>query len=174
MMRNNSVKNLAAAALFAALSCVFTMAIRIPTPGTGGYTHPGDAAVILSGIFLDPVAAFLAAGIGSCMADFLGGYFIYVPITFVVKGLVAAVTSVVYCHGVSKGKSGKLAVLYGGITDILLVTGGYFLCESLLYGPAAAFLSLPANGIQGISGLVIAGVLYPGLERTLEIREKVR
>ena len=35
MMRNNSVKNLAAAALFAALSCVFTMAIRIPTPGTG-------------------------------------------------------------------------------------------------------------------------------------------
>lgn len=157
MMRNNSVKNLAAAALFAALSCVFTMAIRIPTPGTGGYIHPGDAA-----------------GIGSCMADFLGGYFIYVPITFVVKGLVAVVTSVVYCHGVSKGKSGKLAVLYGGITDILLVTGGYFLCESLLYGPAAAFLSLPANGIQGISGLVIAGVLYPGLERTLEIREKVR
>ena len=145
MMRNNSVKNLAAAALFAALSCVFTMAIRIPTPGTGGYIHPGDAAVILSGIFLDPVAAFLAAGIGSCMADFLGGYFIYVPITFVVKGLVAVVTSVVYCHGVSKGKSGKLAVLYGGITDILLVTGGYFLCESLLYGPAAAFfgVSLP-------------------------------
>ena len=91
------------------------------------------------GDFLDPVAAFLAAGIGSCMADFLGGYFIYVPITFVVKGLVAVVTSVVYCHGVSKGKSGKLAVLYGGITDILLVTGGYFLCESLLYGPAAAF-----------------------------------
>ena len=112
MMRNNSVKNLAAAALFAALSCVFTMAIRIPTPGTGGYIHPGDAAVILSGIFLDPVAAFLAAGIGSCMADFLGGYFIYVPITFVVKGLVAVVTSVVYCHGVSKGKSGKLAVLW--------------------------------------------------------------
>ena len=71
--------------------------------------------------------------------SFLGGYFIYVPITFVVKGLVAVVTSVVYCHGVSKGKSGKLAVLYGGITDILLVTGGYFLCESLLYGPAAAF-----------------------------------
>ena len=70
MMRNNSVKNLAAAALFAALSCVFTMAIRIPTPGTGGYIHPGDAVVILSGIFLDPVTAFLAAGIGSCMADF--------------------------------------------------------------------------------------------------------
>ena len=131
------------------------------------YIHPGDAVVILSGIFLDPVTAFLVAGIGSCMADLLGGYFIYVPITFAVKGLVAAVTSVVYCHVVSKGKSRKLAVLYGGIADILLVAGGYFLFESVLYGPAAALLSLSANGIQGISGLVIAGALYPGLERLL-------
>lgn len=90
MMRNISVKKLVTAALFAALICVFTMSIRIPTPGTGGYIHPGDAVVILSGIFLDPVTAFLAAGIGSCMADLLGGYFIYVPITFAVKGLVAA------------------------------------------------------------------------------------
>ena len=167
MMRNISVKKLVTAALFAALICVFTMSIRIPTPGTGGYIHPGDAVVILSGIFLDPVTAFLAAGIGSCMADLLGGYFIYVPITFAVKGLVAAVTSVVYCHVVSKGKSRKLAVLYGGIADILLVAGGYFLFESVLYGPAAALLSLSANGIQGISGLVIAGALYLGLERLL-------
>lgn len=74
MMRNISVKKLVTAALFAALICVFTMSIRIPTPGTGGYIHPGDAVVILSGIFLDPVTAFLAAGIGSCMADLLGGF----------------------------------------------------------------------------------------------------
>ena len=167
MMRNISVKKLVTAALFAALIGVFTMSIRIPTPGTGGYIHPGDAVVILSGIFLDPVTAFLAAGIGSCMADLLGGYFIYAQITFTVKGLVAVVTSVVYFHVVSKGKSRKLAVLYGGIADILLVAGGYFLFESVLYGLAAAFLSLSANGIQGISGLVIAGVLYPGLERML-------
>ena len=160
MMRNISVKKLVTAALFAALICVFTMSIRIPTPGTGGYIHPGDAVVILSGIFLDPVTAFLAAGIGSCMADLLGGYFI--PDT--------AVTSVVYCHVVSKGKSRKLAVLYGGIADILLVAGGYFLFESVLYGPAAALLSLSANGIQGISGLVIAGALYPGDTEYMAIR----
>ena len=165
MMRNISVKKLVAAALFAALICVFTMSIRIPTPGTGGYIHPGDAAVILAGIFLDPVTAFLAAGIGSCMADLLGGYFVYVPITFAVKGLAAGITSVICCQAVSKGKSRKAAVLYGGMADILLVAGGYFLCECVLYGPAAAFLSLSANVIQGISGLVIAGMLYPGVEK---------
>ena len=37
-------------ALFAALACVATMSIRIPTPGTGGYIHPGDAIVILGEI----------------------------------------------------------------------------------------------------------------------------
>ena len=44
------------------------MSIRIPTPGTGGYIHPGDAIVILSGVILGPAYGFLAAGIGSCMS----------------------------------------------------------------------------------------------------------
>ena len=52
---NNNLKKLILAALFAALSCVATMSIRIPTPGTSGYIHPGDAIVILSGIILGPV-----------------------------------------------------------------------------------------------------------------------
>ena len=34
-------------ALFAALACVATMSIRIPTPGTGGYIHPGDHFSVL-------------------------------------------------------------------------------------------------------------------------------
>ena len=63
-------------ALFAALACVATMSIRIPTPGTGGYIHPGDAIVILSGVVLGPSYGLLAAGIGSAMSDLLGGYFI--------------------------------------------------------------------------------------------------
>lgn len=82
---NKSLKNLVMAALFAALSCVATSIIRIPTPGTGGYIHPGDAIVILSGVFLGPVYGLFAGGIGSALSDFIGGYFVYVPITFVIK-----------------------------------------------------------------------------------------
>lgn len=44
-MRTNT-KKLILCALFAALACVATLSIRIPTPGTGGYIHPGDAIVI--------------------------------------------------------------------------------------------------------------------------------
>ncbi len=44
---NSNLKKIIMTALFAALACVATMSIRIPTPGTGGYIHPGDAIVIL-------------------------------------------------------------------------------------------------------------------------------
>lgn len=167
-MKDISVKKITVAALFAALICAATMAVRIPVPGTGGYIHPGDAAVILAGAFLNPAAAFLAAGLGSCMADLLGGYFVYVPVTFVIKGLVAWVMAFIYRYAVQKDKSRKMAVVFGGLADILLVAGGYFLCESLIYGPETALLGFSANGIQGISGLIIARILYPVLEHPLE------
>ena len=157
------LKKLIYAALFAALACVCTMSIRIPTPGTGGYIHPGDAVVILSGVFLGPVYGALAGGIGSCLADLIGGYFIYVPITLVIKGLVAFTAGMIYKKMNSSKKSRQVAVILGGVADIIFVAGGYFLCEIPLYTAAAAAVSIPANLIQGAGGLVIATVLYPAL-----------
>ena len=168
-MKAVSVKKLVFAALFAALICVSTISIRIPTPGTGGRITPGGAPVILAGVFLDPATAFLAAGIGSCMADLSGGYFIYVPITFFIKGFVAWGTGLVYRRAISKGKSRKIAVVLGGVIDIFLVALGYFICETILYGSGASLASVPSNLLQGTGGLVIAEVLYPLLERPLGI-----
>ena len=168
--QNTNLKKLILTALFAALACVATMAIRIPTPGTGGYIHPGDAIVILSGVILGPGWGFLAAGIGSALADLMGGYFVYVPITFAIKGLVAL------CSGMIYRKMGKtshlhyMAVALGGIADIILVAGGYFVCDIPLYGAAASAMSIPANLIQGVSGLVIALILYPVLIAIPDVR----
>lgn len=167
---NSNLKKIIMAALFAALACVATMSIRIPTPGTGGYIHPGDAIVILAGVILGPGWGLLAAGIGSAMADLLGGYFIYVPITFVIKGVVAFVAGTIY-HKIGKTeKSRYTAVILGGVGDIILVAGGYFLCEVFLYGAGAAAASVPANIIQGVSGLIIGFVLYPVLLAVPDIR----
>ena len=144
---NTNLKKIVMAALFAALACVATMSIRIPTPGTNGYIHPGDAIVILSGVVLGPVWGLLAAGIGSAMADLLGGYFVYVPITFAIKGLIAVIAGLIYKKLGKSSKSRYAAVVLGGITDIVLVAGGYFVCEYFLYGASAA-ASIPANIIQ--------------------------
>lgn len=171
LIMNSKLKRIVTAALFAALACVATMSVRIPTPGTSGYIHPGDAIVILSGVILGPGWGFLAAGIGSAMADLLGGYFIYVPITFVIKGAVAFAAGTIYQKIGNTEKSRYAAVILGGVCDILLVAAGYFVCEVMLYGAAAAAASVPANIIQGISGLVIGVVLYPVLLAVPDIRQ---
>ena len=167
---NNNLKKLILAALFAALSCVATMSIRIPTPGTGGYIHPGDAIVILSGVILGPVWGFFAGGIGSALSDLIGGYFVYVPITFVIKGLVALVAGHLYQKIGKTQKSRYVAVVLGGVADIILVAGGYFICEYFIYGVGAA-ASIPANIIQGIGGLVISCILYPILISIPNVRQ---
>ena len=163
---NKSLKKLVMAALFAALSCAATYAMHIPTPGTGGYIHPGDALVILSGVFLGPVYGLFAGGIGSALADLIGGYFIYVPITFVIKGLIAFTAGLIYTKAASDRRSKQIAVALGGIVDIVLVAVGYFICELPMYGLGAA-ASIPANIIQGVSGLIIASILYPLLNPAL-------
>ena len=167
---NNNLKKLILAALFAALSCVATMYIRIPTPGTSGYIHPGDAIVILSGVILGPVWGFLAGGIGSALSDLIGGYFIYVPITFGIKGLVALAAGLLYQKVGKNQKSRYIAVILGGVADIILVAGGYFVCEFFIYGAGAA-ASIPANIIQGVGGLVISCILYPILISIPNVRQ---
>lgn len=166
-----TTKRIVMTALLAALVCVATISIRIPTPSTGGYIHPGDALVILSGIILGPIYGFLAAGIGSALADLLGGYFIYVPITLFVKGLVALFSGLVYQKIGKSNKSRYFAVFIAGIIDILFVVFGYFFCESFLYGTAGAAASILANLVQGFGGMLISMALYPAVISIREVRD---
>ena len=171
-MKDNLKKHVITA-LFAALTFAATMAVRIPTPGTSGYIHPGDALVILTGVILGPSYGFLAAGIGSALADLLGGYFIYVPITFGIKGLIALLSGLIYQKAGREAKFRYPAVAAGGIVDMILVAGGYFLCESILYGTAGALASVPANLVQGASGLVISLILYPVLTAIPDVKRMI-
>ena len=75
------------AALLAALVCVATMIVKIPSPR--GYINLGDSIVLLAGWMLSPLYGFLAAAIGSALADLLSGYGLYAPATFIIKGIMA-------------------------------------------------------------------------------------
>ena len=76
------------AALMAALICVATFVVRIPTP-LHGYVNLGDCLVLFAASILSPWYAALAAGLGSALADLISGYVIYAPATFVIKALMA-------------------------------------------------------------------------------------
>ena len=57
---------LALTGLFAALGCVGTMVLQVPSP-TGGYMNLGDAAVLLGAYFLGPAYGALAGGVGPAL-----------------------------------------------------------------------------------------------------------
>ncbi|MEE1243821.1 ECF transporter S component [Frisingicoccus sp.] len=156
-------------ALFAALACVATMSLHIPTPGTGGYIHPGDAIVVLSGILLGPVYGAVAAGLGSALADLLAGYMIYVPITFFVKALIAVASYFVYHKLLSASKNIIFKGIITGCFSTVIVAAGYCFFEYFMYG-SGAFASVPANLIQGLSGLVISTILLPLLKQVPDFK----
>ena len=95
-MKQTKLRTLILAAMFAALTCVATMIIHIPSP-IGGYFNLGDCMVLLSAFVLGPVWGTAAGGIGSALADVICGYFVYAPGTLVIKALMALAAALIFC-----------------------------------------------------------------------------
>lgn len=161
-MRDRKTESIVYAALFAALCCVTTLFPHIPTPGTGGYIHAGDALVILSAFALGPYWGALAAGLGSGLADIIVGSAIYAPGTAVIKAIMALAAGFILKKVPFKHAAANAAVA-SVIAELIMVVG-YFAYESLLlgYGYAAA-ASIPLNCIQGAFGAVAGSALYLAL-----------
>lgn len=94
-MNDKKIRKLVLAALLAALVCVATMVVQIPSP-MQGYVNLGDCFVLLSGWLLGPWYGFAAGGIGSMLADIFLGYAHYAPGTLVIKGVMALVAALMY------------------------------------------------------------------------------
>lgn len=162
-MKSNTQK-IVIASMLAALCCVATMIIKIPSPFKG-YLNLGDCVVLICGWLLSPMYAFLAAGIGSALADVFSGYVVYAPATFVIKGVMAVI--VYTCH---KGMYTRLgntpARLAGGILAEIEMVIGYFVFEGFMYGFAPSAVNIPANAVQGVFGIVIGMILVKIFEKT--------
>lgn len=152
------------ASMLAALACVATMIIKIPSP-MKGYINLGDCIVLICGWILSPVYGFLAAGIGSGLADIFSGYIVYAPATFVIKGLMALLAYFVFAA--LEKRTGKEIVsrIISAVCAELLMVFGYFAFEGVLYGFAASAVNIPANLVQGVAGLIIGVILVKVFKR---------
>lgn len=172
-------KKLVVTALFAALTCIATMIIKIPTP-TLGYIHLGDAFVLLSGIILGPLTGAIAAGTGSMFADIFSGYLSWAPATFIIKFLTALLSGFLFrkFQKLSRRSSSPYAgIVLSGIPSEAVMVLGYFLYEIFLATSAsgsfqasaltgaivASATGIPFNILQGVTGIVICVVLLPVL-----------
>ena len=91
---HDHVLKITTAAVMIALTCVLTLAVKIPTP-TKGYLNLGDCTVLLSGWLLGPVYGAVAGGVGSALADLFAGYPVYVPGTLLIKAVMALTVALV-------------------------------------------------------------------------------
>lgn len=164
MKTKNTTQKIAVTALLAALTCVATMVIKIPSP-MKGYLNLGDCVVLTAGWMLSPVYGFLAAGLGSALADLFSGYVVYAPATFLIKGLMALVARFVYKALCGKIYSSISRIISGVLAEIIMVLG-YYIFEGFMYGFSPSLVNIPANAVQGITGLVFGFVLIKIFEKT--------
>ena len=158
-----STKTVVLSALFAALICIATMIIKIPTP-LKGYLNLGDGAVLLSAWILPPGFAFLAAGVGSALADIFSGYIVYAPITFLVKGAMTVTAYLIFkCF-----KKGNLfaRIVSATAAEVVMVLG-YFVFEGFMYGFIPSLANIPANAIQGAAGIVLSVLTITHLKKAI-------
>ena len=156
-------KKIVMAALLASLTCVATMIIKIPSP-LKGYLNLGDCIVLVAGWILSPTYGFLAAGLGSALADIFSGYVVYAPATFVIKGIMALVAY--YGFKMLRKKIGNLPsrIISGVFAEIIMILG-YFVFEGFMYGFVPSLVNIPANGMQAIANLIIGVVLIKVFEK---------
>ena len=177
MKASANLKSIVLSSLLAAMCCIATMVIQVPTP-TGGFVNFGDIVILLSAFVLNPVYAALSAGLGSALADVLAGYAHYAPATFVIKGLMALIAAFIVKSVKTNGKNKKLIeslfLFLAAIFAETLMVAGYFVFEAfvLSYGIGGAALSVIPNIMQAVVGILGGTVLTELIKRT-NIKQKM-
>ena len=168
--RNKSINKMVLTAMMMCMIIVMTIIIRIPIPATQGYIHLGDCMIFFSVLLLGWKWGAVAAGIGSAMADMFAGYVQYIPVSLVVKGLMAVVMGLCIEAAVKRGWEGvkmRVAEIIGMVTAGAFMVSGYYIAESIMYGSFITPLaSVPMNIIQFAVGVVLASALAYALCKT--------
>lgn len=154
-----TVRKLTFAALAAALIFVVTRIVVIPITASGAYVNFGDVSIYFIAYLLGGPVTAIAAAIGSALTDLSLGYAIYAPATFLIKGLMGLTAGFMLRQ--KKFWVYVMACFIGGA----IMTAGYALYESFIFGTVMALANIPANLIQWGGSLIAAVILFPVAKR---------
>ena len=153
-----STKWIAYTALLTAFVVATNFIPAIATPV--GKIYWVDGVVLLAAYLMDPVAAFIAGGVGSLLYDVFQSPSMMLP-SLLIHGLQGAVVSALL-HLVPPRRLGKWewikAIICSLIGAVIVVTG-YFIYRVITRGMPVAVASIPRNVVQEIIGISIAMVL---------------
>lgn len=168
MNRRISPATIALAALLIALTTVFTLVVRVPVPATQGYVNLSDVAITFAGLIFGPWIGLVAGGVGAALADLLGGYAQFAPLSLLAHGLEGLVIG-----WLGWGRKSVPGMALGWAGGALIMIAGYLLGEGLiLTGWPAAIAEVPSNLFQAVLGAVVGIPLvlavrraYPPIDR---------
>jgi len=153
-MQNRSLKKVVIDGLMIAIVFLATYFTRFPGPIPPGYINLGDAVIIVAALLFGKRNALLAGAIGSALADFAVGALIFVPVTFIVKGLEGFIMGII----VEKIGNKKVSEIVAIVIGMAIMVFGYFIAEATFLGLldetlglTAAFAELPLNVVQGLA-----------------------
>lgn len=158
---------IALAAVLIALTAVFTLLVRVPTPARG-YVNLSDVAITFAALAFGPWIGAVAGGIGTALADVLGGFAPFAPLSLVAHGLEGLLIGLL-----GRGRRGVLAMAIawavGGfaMVAVYLVGEGFFYTgwpPALAEAPLNAFQAL-VGGLLGIPLYLAVRAAYPPIER---------
>jgi uncharacterized membrane protein len=128
------------------------MLIQLPIPATDGFFNIGDAVIMITALTFEPTVGAIAGGIGSSLADLLGGWYVWVIPTLVIKGVEGFLVGWIFSK--SKDQSSQYKILAWIIGGLEMVSG-YFIVQVFMYGFSAALVEAPFNFVQmAVSGIV--------------------
>lgn len=170
-MKNDKVRTITYMALMMALALVATIAVRVPVPATQGYVHFGDTVLILSVLILGRKKGALAGALGQGLADILGGYAVFAPITFVAKLLMGLLIGIAVEMFIKYKEEKRGSLIASAVVFVVLscaaMVGSYYIAESVMYSSFIVPLAeIPANIIQFTAGAVLAAAVGGVLAKT--------
>ena len=171
-MMETKLKKTSVTVLTAMMMCIIMVAIfvfRIPIPFTQGYVNLSDGIIFIAIFILDKRHSVAAASLGCMMGDVLGGFAMWAPWTFFIKGMMALITVLMIEAFASKNLSPKAklaANIFSMTCGGLFMVFGYFVAEKVMYGTwAVAALGIPWNIGQFAVGIILALIITSALNK---------
>jgi len=165
-MTSLNTRQIAAIGVMGALTTIATMIFAFPVPATSGYFNFGDVIVQITALIFGPIVGALAGGLGSGLADLLGGWYMWVIPTTVIKGVEGYVVGTL--AGDKESRTLRKTIIAWVAGSIVIVVG-YFLVQVYMYGFAAAMIEVPFNVIQGLLAGLIGIPISTALKDRLDI-----
>jgi len=164
----HQLKSIIIAAIFIALTYVFTafINIQIPPGNQAGLTHLGNIPVFIAAMLFGKRTGAAVGGIGMALFDLFSPYAVWAPFTLVINALMGLVMALI----VEKGDKFRW-YLMAIIAAVLIKVGGYYIAEGILYGNwIAPVVAIPANILQVV---VAAVVVLPIIGRLRIVAKKI-